>query len=1176
MRINFFDAQLQLAPEYFISSVGLRVTYLGYEHHLPGIINYDELEIQFQQTLSIPNDLFAAKEMVVYVELLAALDDAASKTRRIGLGSLTINREDNERNLIYVPLSSKNLDIIMAQLKVSLTIDQTVTTDCNESDWDRNLSLYPLLTDNHSASTSVTGSNRIPSHFDRENNFSLSFSRVSCLTNGSTHQQSSETEPTSGYEALSNKIHCQLSAIRKECFIEHFDNSLPEIPTTGRYEDPNLHEDTFDTLLKFQLENNFDTNGMAEFTRPLRDKEHNGREKRHNKEYVTALMNDERRNKVVTSSNIRTEEVQQNNSGQKFEGRSDHFGSHVPTLEKKSRKCLGSQVIEEVKREGDVEKLNGGIHFGASATNKYMNCYENISKDGALHESCCDSFISVIPEKSFLEKPANLRSNESYSGTGETSLSRDTGISSVSHIRNLQTAVASESNVSSIHSTRIDMRERHRKVLERASDRFQISGGSSSRRQDTKSAGRSKRNMAVSDTPIHDIIDALGLESRRSYECSRVVDKNKNHVDKGIVRTQSKAACRNSVDGSNINQAVKRILERRDFDTISAQQTRLDSAERRRCEALQATTARAQSMSLKSILKSKAIKEAVLLSCSAFDKLRNDFDRKNAIRNKNQKSAQVRAPCSRNTCYSSARARSEDSRSSSNRVKGGLVDPAGDARRDRTSPTNISNEMRSSRSKTRANSSGGALLPYSDLRRRSRSTSNLLRPQESSVCSYSMAHQRGWERTKEVTDPHGSALSAASFGDVGVVASSIIHHERGRTEDRERETTSIGSERTNRRALRTSPIERDVNDNQIKRVITTILPRQLVINNMQPNDGFKESVQLIRRGRSASQSDRFPNSQVRADKHAKYHDSHKSRRSRSAHSAPVATSLKNLQSSDSQILLVTLVLERIDAIKRNISAATELEAKNMLRMIEKLLSLAMSLTSTDKKRDGVTVKCILQVESPITDSVSAFSNSSNMSSQFEIDEEDPKSETTSLNTVTEELSECSSQSLKSRNSMSLPTFSEEIVQNLLVLVPVPQAEFVEQLESNLGSGLLYRTYRKDKAEEDDEVCIDSDDQEILNIELSNCFQSEGESGVGYPSQNSDIAIVIDEVSARKSDSSKLLKETLKPYPPSSSSSLRGGNLTSIISDDIAQVTSAIGSLQVPHWERSSPTADLIY
>ena len=89
----------------------------------------------------------------------------------------------------------------------------------------------------------------------------------------------------------------------------------------------------------------------------------------------------------------------------------------------------------------------------------------------------------------------------------------------------------------------------------------------------------------------------------------------------------------------------------------------------------------------------------------------------------------------------------------------------------------------------------------------------------------------------------------------------------------------------------------------------------------------------------------------------------------------------------------------------------------MLRMIEKLLSLAMSLTSVDKKQDSVIVKCVLLDKKPTTDCASIPSNRTYISRQSEIEEEDLVSETTLLNTVSEELLECSLRSLKSLNSL---------------------------------------------------------------------------------------------------------------------------------------------------------------
>ena len=1234
MRLNFFDAQLRLTPKYFISSVGLRVTFFEREYFLPGVIINDDLVVQFRQTLSIPDTYFETSEVILYVELIAALNDERSETRTIGLGSIVVPTDRDERRLINVTLSSRNLEIVMAKLQVSMTMDHILCTSCDMSDWDKEFALRLSSLENQLApdSSSVTSSNRAPFYYcDKENNFSFSFSRVSNLTYGSCHQVGTTIQPNESYAALTDKIRCQLSAIRKECFIENFDNSIPEISTT----DQHIDRDGIQVPRKLLSERTVIKSDLTTTLLPLTSKRHSGIEKKYDGESVGEIVNNEKRNEFAPSSNNCTIAMKVNEH-QLFKRRLYNSNCRHLELEKGSQIGQRGQIIEEVDNEINVEQKNeqdGDVTFAVADATKYGKRSKNQVKKNIAEKQNHDGCTESLLEKQSIDSSANVISNDlEY-------IMRDDVVPAPQLFKRSVAKGIDFSQISSIHSTGTSVRERRRKFKGSSSSHSQTSGASGCQYQSVRSEDKSSNNFAVSSISIREIIDDLGLKPRSDHdENLEGLDRSRGASDNTIVskrfdvsnnlnrigcqaHSNLKSTGRINACGSTsnrINHAIKRILEGNDFDTISAQHVRLESAEKRRSLVLQATKSRAQCMSSKSTSKAKAIKEAASLSCKVFDKLRNDFDRKHEVNNRNQATSNVSASFGKNGLCNFVRARSMDSHMGINRSRGrsstGLAVGRRNSKFQVIAQDIMRNDMRLSGSLKRSESPGGS-LPYSDLRRRSRSTGHLLRSQNYIACT--LRSQRESADTDRIEDVLRRTRSVVDSKESRGVPYSIIDEEgvkdRGRA--RERNTALAGNQRSAHALQRRTtvqsnsydqllsawPTRKDTTVNMMKPIKIDIVSGPLITDIVPPKDDVVDSVKVLRRARSASQREKIPFSYAPpSDTNNQGCGFPSSRRGRSAytHRGP-ATSLLDPCSSASQILLVTLVLERIDAIKNKISAAPSVEAKKMLRMIEKLLSLVMSLTSTSRIQDGLTVKCALIDEKSSDENKSEpicvdkkndddldddDSNDNDVRRKFDVEEGELVCETSSEKIVTQTLSETLLTSLdtpsdsialyhslsslkKSRQNHSVP-LPISLSQSLSQSVSVRKAE----IESESSSSDT--THRSEQVEDDDEVRMDSDDDYDHDRGKSECIRRADSPEIRYSKQlQSNLrplkhSIDINERSQRNKMYIEDEKEGKKCHPSpstfssSSSSSLRVSTLANIISDDIDEVTSAIGNLQV--------------
>ena len=223
MQLNFLDAHLRWVPKYFISSVGLRIKIANNEWYLPGSWSRDALLIQFQQTLTVSNTVLDDKDVTINVELIASINASGSESRVIGVG--VINPFADAKQPTIVPLSSSNMEIVMAQLLISISpaSDKTSSGSYEATDHVRNEMLPISESDSQCTSTTAGNSQRFRLRGERDNNFSLSVSRLSCLTYDSISHHNLDVPSQGSYAALSKKINSQIQSIREECFSHSID-----------------------------------------------------------------------------------------------------------------------------------------------------------------------------------------------------------------------------------------------------------------------------------------------------------------------------------------------------------------------------------------------------------------------------------------------------------------------------------------------------------------------------------------------------------------------------------------------------------------------------------------------------------------------------------------------------------------------------------------------------------------------------------------------------------------------------------------------------------------------------------------------------------------------------------------------------------------------------------------
>lgn len=420
------------------------------------------------------------------------------------------------------------------------------------------------------------------------------------------------------------------------------------------------------------------------------------------------------------------------------------------------------------------------------------------------------------------------------------------------------------------------------------------SSSESDSNSDSESHRRNKNSRSLKSAGKYVKSDYILNNSQQlkvTEACQRVkavIQKNKTTNEKrksGLIGKKSvnKSPMRKAHQSDNLRTRSKEEIEfAGSSDPIFDMQNRLRAAERRRAIILQNTKEKARQLALKDTIKSKAIKKAILISSLEFNKLRNKFDKRNSVLDREQAARFGRARRNVRT-YSVNRGHDaygelEGSRSFD------AVPPAVTARSigrnyyreaDRVASTSEGREYER-RSVT--------VIPYSNLRMRSQS----------------LGREREKEKDRETEttevkyddDVRAEYTAAAAAEDVAHTAKTTMEH-------------SFRAADTSRRMKHEQvhpPCDPQQPDLEGKGVEPTVKSRI-----SKPSNHIREL-----------ESDTF--GEYAAD----------------------------LTGHHNQNLLITLVLDRVEAIKARIPASSKADVKNMLIMIERLVTLAIALNAIVK------------------------------------------------------------------------------------------------------------------------------------------------------------------------------------------------------------------------------------
>jgi hypothetical protein len=374
--------------------------------------------------------------------------------------------------------------------------------------------------------------------------------------------------------------------------------------------------------------------------------------------------------------------------------------------------------------------------------------------------------------------------------------------------------------------------------------------------------------------------------------CQRVkavIQKNKNSNEKrkSVLmekKSVNKSHTRRVHQSDNMRTRPKEETEfTGSSDPIFDMQNRLRAAEKRRAQILQSTKEKARQLALKDTIKSEAIKKAILHSSLEFNKLRNKFDKRNSVLDREHAAQEAKFRCGRGRrnvrTYSS-----NGSHDSCGEMEGSrsfnAFPPAVTART--TSRNNYSEAGRvSSASEGREYERRSVTaIPYSNLRLRSQS----------------LGREREKEKDRVTTgvkyDDVKAEYTAAAAEDVAHTAQTTMKNSyRAADTSRRMKHQQVQSQR--------DPLQPDLEGTAVEPTVRS---------------GISKSSNRIK--------------ELESDTFGEY--------------------AADLTGHHNQNLLITLVLDRVEAIKSRIPTSSKADVKNMLIMIERLVTLAIALNAIVK------------------------------------------------------------------------------------------------------------------------------------------------------------------------------------------------------------------------------------
>jgi hypothetical protein len=947
MKISFLDAHLQWIPEYFVASVALRVKLLAHEFLIDGAWGSDDQVVRFQRSIQLSNEKNEEGKIPILVELIATLNESGSESRIIGSGVCMIFSRDERERTKMITLNSGNMEVVMARLLISISAGSSLGSNSGNIESGDSIMILPA-TENNDSPVRAAGPGATHLVGETEKNISMSMSRISCLTLNSCYQKQNDLKIREKYSTVSNDTDAQTFATGTKIIRENIpDVSIPALgicSTEQRVDEPStLSAKARSKSAPIHIRASPRTSSVQTDHFYLRG---SGRLKVSNSnsadKTVQIGLGTYSRNQVDTSSStldMTVDCILQNSAKIRNEGvrmstdfaggiefpskktvtddavlRKSFSGFENASRTQKRNSSLSREPHKEIKSpKSRVDTLDRGrereresscladtpIDASSSSRIRYIPVgKENEMQRKSLEQhfslprnhadfssllkanDACERVRDVLQKKNILLEKAKAKANA-------LSAQRPNEISTAA-------ARGKSPAPSAALSTASPPRDR---------------GSRSNPRVPTEEAptllprGRSidppSRNLArfagTLRTPIRvsNLNRDRGTQKPGGIEASVSMQSGDTDIE-DLVSTLLSSSRRRPLRDTDSRQDPASS----DIDLVLDMQNRLKAAEKRREIILKNAKDKARDAATKAASKSLAIKEAVLQSTKAFDKLRNSFDKQNETLEK------VKSELF-------AKKRNERARSTDGNPMAG----SGGRRSSSFSYSALDGRRRAtSTSGPRATSAPS--LPFSNLRMRSMSAGREVRSDQLDQCD------KRYEAEEKPLPLPGTRSRSADLTPLS-------------RESRELPSSSTAdhqSQRSSGPLLAQGNARRSTSSRAVTRKSTHVD----VVSALESDVRDAEAVD--------SNVDRDVKAPLTAS----------SPTPQGPGLSPKGT-VPDVTSYRSQNLLVTLVLDRIEAIQGLMEGAPKDEAQSMFEMIERLASLVLALTAVIKT-DTVAVR----------------------------------------------------------------------------------------------------------------------------------------------------------------------------------------------------------------------------
>ena len=948
MKLNFLCAHLQWIPEYFVSSVSLHVKLKSESRVLHGGWDGDDQIVHFQQSFELPSGI--DENLNILVDLVAVLNDAGTMTRTIGSGAIAMMPHNGLGHTRMIPLFSCDSDIIMAQLLIS-TNDGNLTRE-------NMIQLFPRATKESSPAALDSSHQLRHAVGNRAKSISFSSSRISCLTPHSVQRWRSTAKESDHSQTHRDGIFDSSPLTTGELTRtsnppsgvvrgDHHRIVRKNVVKEARSGSSGQTGKTTDDLYapKSCLGNRCHHDGEDAHLTPISDSRTCGLWSIKGSSVYPAADTGVHVDRILRNgANIRNREALA--SGESFV--SDINGVRNVT------EHVSPSLKSHVRSHNDREKMELELDLESQpdSTCRLVDA-KQMKRD------------SVLLTSNRIDKSCVLKANDAYCRVRDLLHEKDTLLQqahsriAVLSGREGERDKCHRNDVSSIHST------------------VAVSGGGAAlETADVRSgrAGSSSSSSPLRDRHVHheqaqSTASGRGLGGGVNRSLSVEGDVTDGDMDHDVDFNPPVIAGRKYVtgydrrrrsDGSsgqrpNVVPTLTRCTEpliepfnrstwslsgcrgSESIDPILDMQMRLQSAERRRARILRNTKERAGLMAARARSKSLAIREAVLRSSLEFDEMRNRIDRqgdRDRLMRGRSRSA-TRPPKERSSSAvasnSTGMARSAWS-SRGQGVEGRSGYAVGGGRRASSAPKGSGRAARSP--------SPSPSIPYSDLRLRSRSV-----------------HREGRGEKAHTREQNRYEMRSSAF--VGTISSNS-NYGNG---DNSSNSTDEGGHYSASRAMRYET-NKSVSSPLAKFPSSSFPPpsfpsSSFPSSSFSPNtttehstststlSGMKWSGKAFGREREEEKGSAPTRCFLRRGK------VHTVPPIRSTNASTRTSPSPEDSSQESQNILLSLVLERIEDLQRGISTASQEEAHGMLKMIERLVPIAVAVNIIIKSSVGI-------------------------------------------------------------------------------------------------------------------------------------------------------------------------------------------------------------------------------